>query len=434
MVNIEHIIRKGINILYRPIAFCLAALLCLTAPALGAVSAEQKADVENQQSMKLKDRLYEIEALINKKQSEIEQVKEKIESGKSARRINDEEYRASRKRLDDNEKKSRDLYEEKIKLSKTLKLSTDNLLRKKIMLSDRIKAAYKNSFRKKMDYIVKAGSFVDFYVNLSYFTRIIKFDTEFISDISKKVAVVKKQREELNIKIKELDLLRQNGQEYEKSLKKTSDKMGGQISQLYDQELSLKQELSVLFLEKERVEKQIMESAPPAEEKTPDPPQVQAASVPAETASSNTAAARQEETTVSVDISTLAFLWPLKESKNVLSLYGTQKDPKYNVNYFNSGIDISGAYGEEVLASADGRIKYKGEMKSVGKLIILDHGGNITSLYSHISVIEVGMGQKVKRGEVIGRLKEKAEASEPKPFLHFEIRINGNAKDPMDYL
>lgn len=411
------------------------AAFCLCAQVSFAVPAETKADAENQQSMKLKDRLYEIEALINKKQSEIEQVKEKIESGKSARRINDEEYQASRKRLDENEKKSRDLYEEKVKLSKTLKLSTDNLLRKKIMLSDRIKAAYKNSFRKKMDYIVKAGSFVDFYVNLSYLTRIIKFDTEFISDISKKVAVVKKQREELNIKIKELELLKLNGQDYEKSLKKTSERMGGQISQLYDQELSLKQELSVLFLEKERVEKQIIDSAPPAEEKAPETPAVQTATAPpAEAGPQNAAGAVREESTVSVDISTLTFVWPLKESKNVLSFYGTQKDPKYNVNYFNSGIDISGAYGEEVLASSDGRVKYKGEMKSVGKLIIVEHGGNITSLYSHISVIEVGMGQKVKRGEVIGRLKEKTEAPETKPFLHFEIRINGNAKDPMDYL
>jgi murein DD-endopeptidase MepM/ murein hydrolase activator NlpD len=455
MVGFKHIIRKRIN--YRRLYIYIASAVILAAgfdfafsyyPAAFA-SAETAADASSSpQNLKLKDRLYEIEAMINKKQNEIEQAKEEIETNKSGRRIKDEEYQSARKRLDENEKKGRELYEQKIKLSKTLKLNTDNLLRKKTLLNDRIRAAYKNSFRKKMGYVIKSDSFVDFYVNLNYLTRIIKFDTGFISDISKKVADIKKQREILGYKIKELEIINRDSREFEKSLKSSSVKMGGRISALYDREVSLKQELSVLFLEKERIEKQIVTEAP--QDIKPAPATSFGHEDPGGSSTANLTAGETQETAgvktpleggikntekeAAVDISSLALMWPLKDSKSVLSFYGTQKDPKYNVNYFNSGIDITGGYNEEVIAAADGQIKYKGEMKSVGKLLILDHGGNITTLYSHLGIIEVGMGQKVKRGEVIGRLKEKSAAETARPFLHFEIRINGNTKDPMDYL
>lgn len=438
MVDFKHIIRKGITrarllftaaaailIFNQSIWFPLPACAA-DEPALGVQSA---AAAEN---LRLKDRLYEIEAMINKKHGEIEQVKESIDSGKNARRIKDDEYQSARKRLDESEKKGRGLYDEKARLSKSLKLNTDNLLRKKSLLNDRIRAAYKNSFRKKMGYVIKSESFVDFYVNLNYLTRIIKFDTEFISDITKKVALVKKQREELDIKLKELDLVKNNAAECEKSLKRASSRMGSDISGLYERELALKQELAVLYLEKERVEKQIIEDEPAAKE---DAKVAQTAAAAPETAQTRPEEPGGQETPeVAVNISSLAFVWPLKASKSVLSFYGTQKDPKYNVSYFNSGIDITGAWGEEVVASADGKVKYKGEMKSVGKLLIIDHGGNITTLYSHLGVIEVGMGQKIGRGETIGRLSEKSESGVEKPMLHFEIRINGSAKDPMDYL
>ena len=449
MVGFEHIIRKRINC--RRLCYYIAAAAILAVwPGFGFLCrcAAFAADASsNPQNLKLKDRLYEIEAMINTKQNEIEQVKEEIEANKSGRRIKDEEYQAARKRLDENEKKGRELYDQKIKLSKTLKINTDNLLRKKTLLNDRIRAAYKNSFRKKMGYVIKSDSFVDFYVNLNYLTRIIKFDTEFISDILKKVAEIKKQREILGYKIKELEIINRDGREYEKSLKNYSVKLGGRISSLYEREISLKQELSVLFLEKERIENQIVAKEPQNEK--PDPLTAQAENnAPLAILNRADDGTRQdaiEKTPLeggvknagkgpAIDISSLALMWPLKDSKSVLSFYGAQKDPKYNVNYFNSGIDITGGYNEEVIAAADGQIKYKGEMKSVGKLLILDHGDNITTLYSHLGMIEAGMGQKVKRGEVIGRLKEKSAADTARPFLHFEIRINGNAKDPMDYL
>ncbi len=456
MVGFKHIIRKRIN--YGSLYFYIAAAVilaagfdCVFSYYFAAFASAQSAvdSSASAQNLNLKDRLYEIEAMINKKQNEIEQVKEEIETNKSGRRIKDEEYQSARKRLDENEKKGRELYEQKVKLSKTLKINTDNLLRKKTLLNDRIKAAYKNSFRKKMGYVIKSDSFVDFYINLNYLTRIIKFDTEFISDIVKKVTDIKKQREVLGYKIKELEIINRDSREYEKSLKNSSIKMGGMISSLYDREVSLKQELSVLFLEKERLEKQIVTEAPreikppetlpsghqePGGSLTAKHSEGEALQIAGEKPSQEEGVKNDPKDSQAVDISSLALLWPLKDSKSVLCFYGTQKDPKYNVNYFNSGIDITGGYNEEVLAAADGQIKYKGEMKSVGKLLILDHGGNITTLYSHLGMIEVGMGQKVKRGEVIGRLKEKSAAETAKPFLHFEIRINGNTKDPMDYL
>ncbi len=446
MVNFGYFIRKRLKLktfgFYQTIFICLTAFTlwhCFFMPLSKAASVEEglreAAEEPGVQNLNDKDRLYEIEALINKKQSEIEQVKESIESYRGERRIKDEEYQSARKRLDENDKKWRRLYDEKLRLSKELKLSTDNLLRKKILLNERIKAAYKNSFRKKSGLMLKARSFVEFYVNLNYLTRIIKFDTVFIADILKKVDMVKKQRIELGNKIKELEIINRESLDYEKNLKISSSKIGGQLSVLFEKELALKQELGVLYLEKERIEKLVVEPRRPVETKPEAEPEI----VKNVQANENEGAIENvdavEKKTDVVDISKLALSWPLKRSKSVRSFYGTQKDLKYNVNYFNSGIDIAGDFNEEVLAAFDGRIKYKGEMKSVGKLIIIDHGGNVTTLYSHLGMIDAGMGQQIKRGETVGRLREKSAADNTsKPFLHFEVRINGNTKDPMDYL
>lgn len=98
----------------------------------------------------------------------------------------------------------------------------------------------------------------------------------------------------------------------------------------------------------------------------------------------------------------------------------------------HTGLDISGSTGDPVRAAESGEVLYAGWLRGYGQVIILDHGRDLTTVYAHLSKIEVNEGEKVSRGEQIGRVGSTGIATGP--HLHFEVRVNGKAVNPMGYL
>jgi murein DD-endopeptidase MepM/ murein hydrolase activator NlpD len=99
---------------------------------------------------------------------------------------------------------------------------------------------------------------------------------------------------------------------------------------------------------------------------------------------------------------------------------------------FHEGLDLAPGWGARVVATQDGRVIFTGVKFGYGNLIILDHGGGLTSYYAHLSKILVKTGQKVKRGELIGKVGRTGRVTGP--HLHFEIRLNGKPQNPLLYL
>jgi len=96
-------------------------------------------------------------------------------------------------------------------------------------------------------------------------------------------------------------------------------------------------------------------------------------------------------------------------------------------------IDIGGPYDTPVYAAREGRVTFSGFSNvGYGYMVILDHGNGLTSLYGHLKGDYVSVGQRVKRGEMIGRLGSTGNSTGP--HLHFEIRKNGVNQNPLDYL
>lgn len=99
---------------------------------------------------------------------------------------------------------------------------------------------------------------------------------------------------------------------------------------------------------------------------------------------------------------------------------------------FHTGQDIEAAMGADVVAGASGKISYSGWMNGYGQLVIVDHGGGLTTRYGHLSHIDVEVGQQVSRGELIGRVGSTGRSTGP--HLHYEVRINDQAVNPLQYL
>ncbi|HLM35009.1 MAG TPA: peptidoglycan DD-metalloendopeptidase family protein [Gaiellaceae bacterium] len=98
----------------------------------------------------------------------------------------------------------------------------------------------------------------------------------------------------------------------------------------------------------------------------------------------------------------------------------------------HEGIDIAVGYGTPIGAAGAGTVIYCGWMGGYGNLIVIDHGGGLATAYGHQSSIAAGCGQAVSRGQIIGYVGSTGHSTGP--HLHFEVRVNGAAVDPLGYL
>ena len=106
--------------------------------------------------------------------------------------------------------------------------------------------------------------------------------------------------------------------------------------------------------------------------------------------------------------------------------------PEQRRNRPHPGLDISAVAGTPILASAAGRVTFAGTRTGYGKTVEIDHGYGISSLYAHLSRLDVQLGDVVERGQLVGAMGTTGRSTGP--HLHFEVRLDGNAVDPMDYL
>jgi murein DD-endopeptidase MepM/ murein hydrolase activator NlpD len=118
-----------------------------------------------------------------------------------------------------------------------------------------------------------------------------------------------------------------------------------------------------------------------------------------------------------------------KDLNRLASGFGYRIDPFYRTKKFHSGIDFSASRGTEVYATADGVVQeVVTELWGYGKHIIINHGFGYKTLYAHLSKFDVKKGQRVTRGQLIGRLGSTGKSTAP--HLHYEVHINGQPVNP----
>jgi murein DD-endopeptidase MepM/ murein hydrolase activator NlpD len=129
-------------------------------------------------------------------------------------------------------------------------------------------------------------------------------------------------------------------------------------------------------------------------------------------------------TTVSVGSGSGVLSWPV--SGAVTSGFGLRW------GRMHEGIDIAVSEGTPVRAAAGGTVIYAGWLGGYGNLVVVDHGNGLSTAYAHNSSLGTGVGQSVAAGQVVSYSGNTGNSTGP--HVHFEVRVNGSAVDPLGYL
>lgn len=128
---------------------------------------------------------------------------------------------------------------------------------------------------------------------------------------------------------------------------------------------------------------------------------------------------------------TVPNIWPVEGE--LTDGFGGRRNPfGGSTSEFHTGQDIATLWGTPVIAAAQGVVIFAGWQNGYGQIVIIDHGNGLTTRYGHLSGIDVEVGQQLARGEQLGRVGSTGRSTGP--HLHYEVRINDEPVNPLQYL
>ncbi len=116
----------------------------------------------------------------------------------------------------------------------------------------------------------------------------------------------------------------------------------------------------------------------------------------------------------------------------ISSDYGQRMHPVFKISKHHAGIDIAAAKNSPVITSADGEVIRAGYLPGLGKMVEIKHMPGLVTRYGHLNDILVKKGQKVKKGDLIGKVGSTGTATGA--HLHFEVNFNGKPVNPKEFM
>jgi len=112
--------------------------------------------------------------------------------------------------------------------------------------------------------------------------------------------------------------------------------------------------------------------------------------------------------------------------------YGERTHPVLGGRRSHKGVDLAGQTGTPVYATADGIVSKAERFGSYGNYIQIEHGGELQTRYAHLSGYAIAAGDRVRKGDLIGFIGSTGRSTGP--HLHYEVRIAGEAVNPLPYM
>lgn len=283
---------------------------------------------------------------------------------------------------------------------KELKKAEEALNTRTEVLNKRLKEIYLTGDVSYLEVLLESSSISDFLTRFDLLQRIVNQDMNLLKEIEDERHQIETKKADLEVRRSEMLTLRQDKANKNTYLAKQSQDKEKLLSSIKDQKEYVERELAAFEESSREVERIIREM----EAKNPQ-------AKPAATGK---------------------LIWPLPGYTRVSSDYGWRIHPILKTRSLHTGIDIPAPSGTAIKAAQSGTVLYTGLMGAYGNVVILSHGGNLSTMYAHQSAIAVSVGDEVKQGDKIGAVGSTGWSTGP--HLHFEVRINGTHTNPWDYV
>lgn len=348
-------------------------------------------DIHTQRD-ELKNQLDEAEGELEDVQSNLSENLQQVEKL-------DQKISSAELELEEQESKITKLKQSIEKIEEELNTVSEKYDEQKEVFKERMVAIYEGGETQYLDILLKSKSLSDFLSGYYIITQLAELDNNLISELETKKKDISLSKQKLENEKDELATIMENQTRVARTLQNTKKLRENFIEKLSDEEKELQSKIDEINEQYNEINKQIL------------------------------ALAQQ-----GIDTEYIGgeLAWPVPGYTTITSKYAMRVHPITGQYKLHTGVDIGAPQGANFIAANDGIVTKAGMNSAYGNMVIIDHGGGISTLYAHGSEILVEVGQSVKRGDAV--LKVGSTGYSTGPHAHFEVRINGVTTDPLPYI
>ncbi len=336
---------------------------------------------------------------IQQSHEELEEVQSQLSENLQQIEKLDEKIRESENQIEKLDAQVKQLQEEISSIQSQLDVAEVNYEKQKEIMEKRLVAIYEAGETRYLDVLLKSSNISEFLSSYYLITEIASVDKNLLDEVESEKKEIELAKQKLEKNQETLATALQTQTKTATVLQNTKALRENYISRLSDEEKAKQAQIDEMTQQYEAVNNQILELA------------VQGL----------------DSVYIGGELA-----WPVPGYTKITSNYGMRVHPITGQYKLHTGVDISAPIGANFIAANDG-IVIKAEYNTAyGNMVIIDHGGGISTLYAHGSEILVTVGQTVKKNEAI--LKVGSTGYSTGPHAHFEVRINGVVTDPLPYI
>lgn len=356
--------------------------------------------------LSLQEQQKQVEENLNHAKEQLQYVEEEL--SQSLFYIQDLETKIAeqQKQLDEVNSKYQDIQKQVNETQAKLDTIQEEYDLKDQMLRKRLVALYKKGTMTYLDVLLNSKSMIDFVSRYYIIKRIAEYDSRTLKELDSKKKEIEKTSNELKEQKANMKIVKAQAEEQSVVLTNTKTIVENQKLSLTDSEQELKSQIDAYLKQQEELENLIQYAI--------------------------------YASTYELQYVGGVMIWPTLETSYITSPFGTRLHPIQGIIKNHDGIDIGGKTGDPVYASADGVIIYSAfNTGGYGNMVMIDHGLNdegikVVTLYGHGSKLLKNVGDTVSKGDII--MEVGSTGNSTGPHVHFEVRENGIAVDPKNYL
>ena len=366
------------------------------------VTNEIASDTIDGQTEELRKQNEEMNNKINETNEKLEYVKEELSD--TMLKVQETEDKVL-----EYEKQVKELGQKMSELQSSIDVATANLEiasqdydAKSDMLAQRLVAMYEAGDTSYVDVLLKSSSLTDFLSRYYAIEELTKYDSELIDRVEKEKNNIEQTREKLEAEQAEIKIVKAKSEQTTVVLNNMKTLQQSYVERLSAGEKTLQEQITAYKKEQAEIQAKILEAT-------------------------NTIVPNIQYTGGEM-------LWPVAASGTVItSNYGVREHPIQGVVKQHTGLDIGGAdTGTPIVAALDGVVTHAGWLGGYGNCVMISHGNGVVTLYGHGNKVLTEVGKQVKQGEAIMELGSTGNSTGP--HCHFEVRINGNYANPLNYV